>query len=469
MKLKKFLSTTLCLLTVFALAVTGVETVKAEASDPIATGKMKNVSNVYFGKSESFPTIGLVGLNQEIDIYEYDKNWVLTKCETSITQGTHTYGHSFYGYVKRSDVLFDPPLEGDESSKADTGPGKRKKKPPKRPGDTAPPAQEEPDATKSDEGQKPESEEVKTEDMSEYDWIVRTPGVCQMTVDMGDGAKFVCRFSLYAMKFGGYTASSLPVFNDGDKNPYVGYVSFSMKQNMQDFLGANNLGFLEGLGDVDIQAYNNNARFSIDSQTDSGTNAIISIMTNRISILNPQINDNKMGIKIGGEVFRDQSTAPLDMKLIGDGGGYKIALLHMKPGGGDLIFPAMLEKFPLSDIEKAERKRLEEEMTEKQREEQRARAKEEQERAMEEWRKRINEGMEEELDKESQEGEESMTFDLPPLVDPAGGGTTTPTSESTTDERIPLAPLVDPPFPPLVPLTGGGTPEEVGFFPESKD
>ncbi len=68
--------------------------------------------------------------------------------------------------------------------------------------------------------------------------------------------------------------------------------------------------------------------------------------------------------------------------------------------------------------------------------------KEEQEKALEEWRKKVNEGMEEELAKDSQEGEETMTHDL--------------------------APLVPPPFPPLVPLTGGGTPEEVAFFPESK-
>ena len=49
MRSRKFLSIMLCLLTALILAVTGVEAVKAEASDPIAVGKMKKVSYVYFG------------------------------------------------------------------------------------------------------------------------------------------------------------------------------------------------------------------------------------------------------------------------------------------------------------------------------------------------------------------------------------------------------------------------------------
>ncbi len=466
MRQKKLLSAVLCLLTVLAMAMAAVSADKTDDSFLVAKGKMKTVSYVYFGKGESFPAIGLLGFDQEIDIYEYDKNWILTRCETYVSQGTHTYRHTFYGYVRRKDVTCNPPLEGDESPKADTGPGKRKKKLPKKPGTIATPAQSESTPTKAEEAQKPEDKKTSTEDLLEYDWIIRTPGVCQMTVDMGKGAKFVCRFALYAMKFGGYTASSLPVYNDGDKNPYVGYLSFSMKQNMQEYLGENNLGFLEGMGGVSIEAYNHNARFSIDSKNDDGSNAIISIMTSRTTVLNPQIKDKNMGIEMGGDMFREQSSAPLDIKLVGVKGNYKLALLNMKPGGGDLTFPAMLEKFPLDDIAKAERERLAKEQAEKHREEQRRKAREEQEKALEEWRRKINEGMEEQLDEESQKGEET-DIDLAPLSPEDGDIDLAPLVPGEGSDSSSIGPGGDQVE--LAPLTAGTNPEEVAFFPESKE
>jgi len=459
MRQKKYLNAILCLFTALALTMTGVIADKDKASSPVAKGKMRTVSYVYSGKGEGFPVMGLLGSDQEIDIYEYDKKWVLTKCDTYVSQGNHTYGHSFYGYVLRKQVLCEPPLEGDESPKADTGPGKRKRKAPRKPGVPVTPVPNEPGPTKPEEAQKPEPTEIPTEELAEYDWIIRTPGVCQTTVDMGEGAKFVCRFAFYAMKFGGYTSSSLPIYNDGGMNPYVGYISFCMKQNMQEYLGKNNLGFLEGLGGVSIEAYNNNARFNIDSQADNGTGSIISIITNRNAVLNPQINDKNMGIKLGGDMFRDQSSAPLDIKLVGTEGSYEVALLNMKPGGGDLSFPIMLEKFPLDDIVKAERERLEKELEEKQQEEQRQKAREEQEKAVEEWRRKINEDMEEPL-----EGEEGDGSGIGPGEDQAELAPLVPeqSNESggigTGDNQIELAPL-----------TEGGAGEEAAFFPEVKE
>lgn len=485
MKLKQLSSLMVCLFLAFTLSVPAATAIEASPSPPIAKGKMKTVSYVYFGKSEMFPVIGLLGINQEIDIYEYDKEWVLTKYDTYATFDGHTYGHAFYGYVRRDAVLCDPPLEGDQSPKADTGPGKRKGKKPRKPGTPSSPLPGDTASPKPEDSQKPEPTQDSAEDLMEYDWIIRTPGVCQVTLDMGGGAKYVCRFALYAMKFGGYTASSSPTFNDGKSNPYVGYLTYSMIQNTQDYLSENNLGFLKGSGGVSIEAFNNHARFTLDSMNDDGTNTILSIMTNMTSVLNPKITDDVMGIEVGGEMFRDNRVAPLDIKLVSGGSGYQLKVLNMKPGGGDLTFPAMLEKFPLDDITKAERERLEKEHRE---EEQRRKAKEEQDRALDEWRKKSNEGMEDKLNEDSSEGEEdeielaplspdSEEIELAPL-EPAKEGDDGDIGPG--DDQVELAPLepakqtdsgdigpgddqVE-----LAPLTAGGTPEEPDFFPQSK-
>ncbi len=447
MKTKRILSLITCIMLSFVLCLPSSLAEDTGTSPPIAKGKMKTASKVYWGKNEIFPTIGTLYMNEEIDIYEYDKDWVLTLYDTYITYNNSTVSHSFYGYVKREDVLCEPPLKGEKSKKAETGPGKRKGKKPKKPspGGSATPEPTGDATTKPDE---PESSETATEDLMEYDWIIRTPGVCQLTVDLGEGMRYVCRFGLYAMKFGGYSASSLPVYNDGVSNPYVGYVSLSMKQKMQDMLDGSNLDFLKGFGGTSIDAVNHNARFKIDSQADNGTNTIISIMTNTTSVLDPKIIDDNMNIEAGGEMFRDERVAPLDLKLVGSGGEYKLLVLNMRPGGGDLSFPSMLEKFPLDDITKAERERKQKELQE----EQRRKAKEEQEKALKEWEEKMKEGMEKELDEESKKGEETE-IEIVPL------------EPINTPEIVPLEPINTPEIVSLTPLTTGGTPEEPDFFP----
>ncbi|MCX7773931.1 MAG: hypothetical protein N2376_12550 [Clostridia bacterium] len=433
MKIKRLLSVIACFFIALTLSVPASLAEGSGPTPPIAKGKMKTVSYVYWGKSEMFPTIGMLGINQEIDIYEYDKEWVLTKYDTFVTQGNMTVSHSFYGYVKRKDVICDPPLEGDASKKADTGPGKRKGKKPKGNRGSATP---EPQGTKTatakpeDQTEEPKTTEISTEDLMEYDWIIRTPGVCQVVVDMGDGYRFVARFGMMATKFGGYTASSLPIYNDGKSNPYVGYVNFSMKMSMQDVLNNNNLGFLQGDGGISIDAFSSNARFNINSETDDATSTIISIMTSMTTVLNPEITDKNQNIHGGGNLFNDQRVAPLDMKLVKNGSGYQLVVLNMRPGGGDLKFPAMLEKFPLDDITKAERERLARER----REEQLRKAKELQKKILEDWKKEIEKGMQDELNKDSKKGEDE-DIELAPLE---------PSKSGSSDDDIPLAPLVTP-------------------------
>jgi hypothetical protein len=460
---KKLLVLIICFAVVFT---THIPHALAETSPPIAQGKTKKYTYIYWGKSEAYPTIVSLSSGEAIDIYEYDSEWVMTKYKTWVTyNGRHTI-QEFYGYVMRKDVICNPPLKGEKSKKAETGPGKRKGRPPKRkkPGDTSTPGETTPEEA-TPQPDKPDPP-ITIEDLMEYDWIIRTPGVCKQIINLGDGVKFKAQFSLMAMKFGGYTASSLPVFNDGKHNSYVGYASFSLDQKMKDVLDEKNLDFLEGLGGISIDSYNSDARFYLDSQTDDGTKAIITINMIATSALNPQIIDEYMGITVGGDMFEMTQNMPLDIRIEPSGSGYQMVLLNMKPGGGDLKFPAMLEKFPLSDIDKAERERAKKEKEE----EALRRAKELQKKAIEDWKKELREKFDDESDDPTKEGEvktdDSIT--IAPLVPPEDGD-----SSSDRPAVVPLVPSEDGDnsddssvVVSVAPLTGGGTSEEVDYFPD---
>lgn len=451
MNLKKLLLLFLCFAVIFPLVIPNA---LAETSPPIAQGKTKKHTYIYWGKDEAFPTIASLSSGEIIDIYEYDSKWVLTKHKTWVTYNGETSIREFYGYVKRADIVCEPPLKGEKSQNAETGPGKRKGRPPKKiqpeaPTET-PPEEETP---QPDEPTPP----IPIEDLMEYDWIIRTPGVCSQTIDFGDGAKFKAQFSLMAIKFGGYTASSLPVFNDGHHNPYVGYVSFSLNQSMQELVDEMGLDIFKGTGGISIESFNSDARFHIDSQTDNGTKAIITINTLATSTLNPQIMDEYWGLVVGGELFQSTQVMPLDIKLEPSGSGYRMVLLNMRPGGGDLKFPAMLEKFPLSDIDKAERERIQKEKDE----EARRKAREAQKKALEELKKKLDEEFEDESNFPTEEGK--VKIDNWPKVVPL-----VPEVDKSTDwpKVVPLVPEDDNKGKiKVVPLTGGGTSEEVEFFP----
>ncbi len=297
----------------------------------------------------------------------------------------------------------------------------------------------------------------------EYDWIIRTPGVCQ-TVVMIDGFKYVCRFNLMAMKFGGYTPSSEAVYNDGIQNPYVGYVTLTIKNNISEFVAENNLEHMYGSGGLDIDAYNHNARFSIFSQKDEAISALISINCYAHVVLDPLFYNEYL--RAGGELYNDTVVKPLDIKLVPSGSSYEFVVLNMRPGGGDLRFPAMLEKVPLDDITKAERERLKKEQdAERQR-----KAREEQEKALKKQKAEAEKGMDDELGKEGKNGERTDPNVAPgaPDDDDIDLAPLDPNKENESEPE--LAPLVPSPTPeielaPLTPVTGGGTSEEVEFFP----
>lgn len=490
LEIKKLVIALICI----TLALTAYPTGSlADTTEPVTRGKVKRTTNVYWGKGEAFPVLGTLRAGSEMDIYEYDDDWVFTRYETAITCQGETDLYEFYGYVKRSDVDLDTSLM--QSTQIDTGrtrPGKRQGNPPPLPGasgrksskgnETEPPGSDSPEEP---ENPKPT---IPVEDLTEYDWIIRTPGACKKDFYFEEGqVRFRVQFDMMVIKFGGYTASSLPVYNDGDHNPYVGYVSYSIKQSMGEAISHVGIEHLQGFGGIDLNAFNGDARFFIDSPADDGTRAIFTIDTIATGTVDPTIRDYYMGIEIGGELFSSSMKMPLDIRLEPSGEGYRLVVLNMKPGGGDVDFPAMLEKIPLSDIEKAERERIQKERNDELRR-----------KANELWRKvkkSIQDDLREELENDSgdtgqggdipvgnnQSGGTEPPDDypsIPPLVPREDGGS----SGSGTDDYPSVAPLVPredggsggsgaddyPSVAPLVPgpRTGGGTYEEPDFFPD---
>ena len=310
-------------------------------SPPIAEGKTNRSTYVYWGRSEMFPAMGRLAANTGVDIYEYDKEWVMVLYNTTVTYGDTSSAQSFYGFIKRNHVTCDPPLDGDKSAKAKTGPGRPKKQTPKK---DAPSDNE---GSPSDKPQTPQDNpktepSIPIEELEEYDWIIRTPGKCRVAVDAGDGVIFYAEFAMMAQKFGGVAPSSDPLYNDGKSNPYAASGFFSLTTEMADLL--ENLGVskeLTGFGGVNLTGQCPGSVFYINTKSADAVTASFTLEMQATATVNPGATD---GIVIQNFDMTTQSKLSLPVQLRGGSGGYKFVISGMRPGGGNLEFPAVLEK-----------------------------------------------------------------------------------------------------------------------------
>jgi len=334
------------------------EDTDAQFSKPLSKATMKKSSNIYWGKNEAFPVMGIAFFNQQFDVYEYNKEWVMILYDTYLTQGSNGKPHSFFGYVKRSDTTCDPELDGDESKKAETGLGKKKGKKPKTPkqdnksdsedvadpedNDTSDDSDDPDDDNDSNDDESAPDEDVDIEISDEdYDWIIRTPGLCTVTIPV-EQSNFHCSFSLIAQKAGGIGPSSDSGFNHGIRTPYAATAFFSMVSPMQETLqnsGISNI--LSGSGGVEIIGQAAGATFFIDTASLDPALVNFNISLNATATLDPKITDGNITGSLGISVAQ---VFPLPVQLKKSGESYKFVLKGMKPGGGDLEFPAILEK-----------------------------------------------------------------------------------------------------------------------------
>lgn len=314
-----------------------------EASPPISSGTVNKTTNIYWGKGEQFPILATVYAGAKLDAYEYDANWVLVLYKTYVTYMGKYTEQSFYGYIRRSDIDCEPPLEGEASPKADTGPGKKKGKRPK-PLPNKQPAEPTPGPTKAPEGTKEPMPTVEQME-EEFDWIIRTNGLQTQEVK-ADGMTISCSFSLMAQKAGGTAASSDPAFNHGMHTPYAATAFYSMKLATQKALEELGLSMLTGTGGIDISMKASGAAFFLDTGAENFA---------LVSFTLPMQTDGSFGVSVSGEmgsgtIKGDTGTtslsggSSLSIQLRKSGGGYKFVLVGLKPGGGNLEFPAVLEK-----------------------------------------------------------------------------------------------------------------------------
>ena len=348
--MKKIISRLIyCLLLafLFSLSISAVNDIHATSigsgtnSPPIAEGKTNRSTNVYWGRSEMFPAMVRLTVNTGVDIYEYDKDWVMVLYNTTVTYAGTSSAQSFYGFVKRTHVTCDPPLDGDKSEKAKTGPGRPKKQTPKKeapsddgsaPGDKPEPSRDNPKTEPS----------IPVEELEEYDWIIRTPGKCRVDVDAGDGVVYTAEFAMMAQKFGGVAPSSDPLYNDGKSNPYAASGFFSLTTEMADML--ENLGVskeLAGFGGVNLTGQCPGSVFYINTKSADAITASFTLDMQATATVNPLVTD---GIVKQEFNMSTQSKLSLPVQLRGGSGGYKFIISGMRPGGGDLVFPAVLEK-----------------------------------------------------------------------------------------------------------------------------
>lgn len=396
-----------------------------QGSDPVSHGVVNAVTYVHWGKSELYPILGLVGPGTEFDIYEYDKDWVMVLYDTYVRQGYGGTAHSFYGYMKRSAITCDPALEGDESAKADTGPGKRKGKKP-RPKPSAGPSapQGTGAATEAPASAQPEPTVEVVED-EEYDWIIRTPGLCNVTVPY-QGSTVTYSFALMAQKAGGTGPSSDPAFNHGMHTPYAAMAAFGMVSTMQDMLeGMGVSGFLQGSGGVEITGQAAGATFFLDTGAFDPALVNFTLNLQATGLLNPKITDGQ----ITGEYSQSvDMPLPLPVQLKKAGSGYRFILKGMKAGGGDLEFPAILEK-AFADPDRWDKEAKEAD-----------RRREEAERLRKELLEKLKKQMQDEYNRQQREQNTEGSETTDPL-----------TVEDENGEEIPLATLV-PVLPTLEPV-----------------
>lgn len=341
--MKKLIAFVAALVLVLPAALSGAALASAmPASAPIAKGTINKVTYLYWGKSEVYPTLALVGPGEKFDVYEYDKNWVMVLYDTTVSQNGVVKDQSFYCYVKRADITCDPKLTGDSSPAADTGPGKRpgkKPAPSASPGATAEATAETSPETTAEATEEPAST---VEQQDEYDWIIRTPGLCNVTVHVQD-MDFTCSFALMAQKIGGTAPSSDPAYNHNMHSPYAAIACFGMVASTQNLVS--NIGmsqYWSGSGGIEVVGQANAASFYIDTTSDDFALVNFTINLDATATLDPKITDGKITVDAGTTTVNQ--TFPLPVQLKKMGAGYKFVLPGMKPGGGDLEFPAVLEK-----------------------------------------------------------------------------------------------------------------------------
>ena len=425
--MKKTLSMLVLLVLLQGITIAAV----GEATPAISKGIVNKTAAIYWGKGEQFPELATVHAGTKLDVYEYDSKWVLVLYKTYISSQGEFKEHSFYGYLKRADIDCDPPLVGESSAKADTGPGKKKGKRPKPIASQMPP---EPSAqiTKSPEETQPPVETINPDE--EFDWIIRTNGLQTQQVQY-QGVTISCSFSLMAQKVGGTAPSSEAVFNGGIHTPYAATAIYSMKFLMSNALGAMGMSFLEGGGGFDVSMQAAGAAFYIDTGSEDFALVNFTLPMQATGTLDPSIMGNTgsgtVKADAGNTSASGNSSISVQIKKIG--GSYKFVLLNLKPGGGNLEYPAVLEK-TFADPDRFDKEAAKADARRK-------KAEAERDRKMEEMKKKAEE--EAKAAVETLAPLTPITNDLPPL------GPLTP----ITDDLPPLAPLVPirdddaPPFP----------------------
>ena len=329
---------TMILTMVFLLLASIAPPAQGEATPPISSGVVNKTACIYWGKGIQFPVLATVFAGTKLDVYEYDMSWALVLYRTYGSYLGKYQEMSFYGYMGRDDITCDPPLEGEASARADTGPGKKKGKRPK-PAATLKPAGPTPDSSRTP-AQTGEPE-VTVEPMEEFDWIIRTNGLQAQTVAV-EGMAVVCSFSLMAQKAGGTSASSDPTFNSGVHTPYAAAAFYSMKLGMASALEDLGLSFLSGEGGFDISLQASGTSFFIDTGAENFALVNFTLPMQGTGKVGGMVTDGNLKVDSGVTSVSGDSNLPIQMKK--SGSGYKFVLVGLRPGGGDLEFPAVLEK-----------------------------------------------------------------------------------------------------------------------------
>ena len=413
--MKKTLAMTLMILLFLGAAMP----VPGEASPPLSSGVVNQTANIYWGKGTQFPILAAVSAGIKLDVYEYDANWVLVLYKTYATYQGKTVNHSFFGYLMRDAITCDPPLEGESSPKADTGPGKKKGKRPKpRTGEQQPEAS--PAPSEAPEGTN--EPDVTAEPQDEFDWIIRTNGLQSQKVIV-DGTTITCSFSLMAQKAGGTSPSSDSAFNRGMRTPYAATAFYAMKFSTADYLAEQGLAWLTGEGGFDVTLKTAGATFYLDTGAEDFAMVSFTLPAQGEGALDPSITgetgNGTVKADAGSTSLSGKSSVSIQIKK--SGSGYQFVLLGLKPGGGNLEFPAVLEK-TFADPDRFDKEAAKEDARREKAEAERDR-------------------MQEEMKKKAEEAAKATVEPLAPL---------------TPVEDLPLAPLTplgDEPLAPLAPLT----------------
>jgi hypothetical protein len=310
-----------------------------EATPPISSGTVNKTTIIYWGKGEQFPILATVNAGEKLDVYEYDANWVLVLYKTYVTSGGEFSEHSFYGYIKRSDITCDPPLSGDASARADTGPGKKKGKRPK-PIATSQPAEPTPAPTKAPT--QTEQPDVTVEPMEEFDWIIRTEGLQVKDTRGYSNILVTCSFSLMAQKAGGSAASSDPAFNGGMHVPYAAMAFLSLKWSAQETLTDFGVNDVTGTGGLDMNLQASGVAFYLDTGVEDF--ALVGFSLPMRGSIGGAVTVTGEAGSAHREVPVETLNVSINIQLKKSGAGYQLALSGLPAGVNGVEFPAILEK-----------------------------------------------------------------------------------------------------------------------------